>query len=218
MHPSSGAYHLVFGGVWGELLREGFDPDEREHNEPRGTVLNRTADHGGQYNKYNIQYPDLVLDKVLLYADIPHRGGQDFDRPLGVGLELGLDNNNLCGSTTVYEELDKGVLKMATTISELYDDLLAGNIYDYFVKLLNDYFPFGLLFWLVGAVLFIVFYLKTKNTLYSLIVTTIYFNLINLTGLVTNAYVRMSLQYVGFALILTLGYYLYIIMRGRVVY
>jgi len=97
----------------------------------------------------------------------------------------------------------------------LFNYLTQGDFYNFFIQLLNYYFPYGLFFWLVGLMLFIVIQLKTKTTLYSLMVTTIYFVVISNTGLVVNVWAREVMRWVGMGLTLMLGYEIYLAIKGR---
>lgn len=96
----------------------------------------------------------------------------------------------------------------------LKDYLVAGQFKNFFVALLNDYFPFGLLFWMVGLAVFLILHYKTKNFAYSGAVTTAYFLVISSSDLVTGIYVKTAMQWFGILLGIFVGYYIYKVLKG----
>lgn len=98
--------------------------------------------------------------------------------------------------------------------SLLKDYLVAGQYKNFFVALLNDYFPFGLLFWLVGLAVFLMIQYKTRNFAFSGAVTTAYFLIISSSGLVTGLYVKTVMQWFGVILGIFVGYYIYKVLKG----
>lgn len=97
----------------------------------------------------------------------------------------------------------------------LWDYLMAGNIFQFFVQILNYYFPFGLFFWMLGFVLFIIINIKTKSLGYASMLSATFFVLVSLVpGLVVSAYARMAMRYIGLIAGLVSGYYLYKAVKG----
>lgn len=104
---------------------------------------------------------------------------------------------------------------MADASTIMWTYLTNMDISNLFIYALNYYFPYGMLFWLIGLAIFIIVNLKTRSLIYSTIPLAIYFVLISsVPGLIINAYSRMAMQYIGFILILVSGYYLYTIIKG----
>lgn len=100
-------------------------------------------------------------------------------------------------------------------IETLWGYLMDGNFFQFFVTIFNTYFPFGMIFWLLGLVFFIVTYLKTKSLGYGGAVATIYFVVITeIPGLVTNAYSQFAMRYFGVILAFVTGWYLYKAFKG----
>lgn len=97
----------------------------------------------------------------------------------------------------------------------LWTYLTGGNFFQFFVTVFNIYFPFGMFFWLMGLVFFIVINLKTKSLGYGGAVASIYFVIITeIPGLVTNAYSQFGMRYFGLILAIISGYYLYKAWKG----
>jgi hypothetical protein len=106
------------------------------------------------------------------------------------------------------------MIEDAATIAWGY--FMQGDLWSYFTYILNFYFPYGLFFWLVGFVIFIVIQLKTESLIYATIPLALYFVIISsIPNLIINAYALMAMRYVGFILVIISGYYLYTIIRGR---
>lgn len=105
---------------------------------------------------------------------------------------------------------------MSDVVPILWEYLLGGQLWNYFVYMLNFYFPYGMFFWMLGFVLFLIIQLKSESLIYATIPLAVYFVIISsIDGLVINAYSRMAMQYVGLVLVLVSGYYLYRIVRGN---
>jgi len=106
---------------------------------------------------------------------------------------------------------------MVTDLSStLIDYLTAGDIFNYFVVLFNQYFPYGIFFWITGFILFSIMYLKTKSIGYGGIFLSLYFVVIShIPNLVVSAYVNFAMKYAGIMLGLISGYYIYNAIKGR---
>lgn len=98
----------------------------------------------------------------------------------------------------------------------LYGSLMSSNMKAYYVQLFNSYTPFGMFFWMVGFILFLVIHMKTKDYAYSGSVTAVYFYVIGSSelGLIDNAYASSAMQWFGLILTLTVGYYIYKVWKG----
>jgi hypothetical protein len=104
---------------------------------------------------------------------------------------------------------------MPTDINILFGYLTSFDIWNFFVTLFNFYFPFGMLFWMIGFVLFIVVNIKTKSLPYASGMMAIYFVILaDVPGLIVNAYSQMAMRYVGLIIGAVAGYYLYKEIKG----
>jgi hypothetical protein len=63
---------------------------------------------------------------------------------------------------------------MAQLIETLYGYLIDGNLRQFWIQLLNYYFPYGLFFWMVAAAIFGIVHMKTQNMAYSGAVVAMY--------------------------------------------
>ena len=99
--------------------------------------------------------------------------------------------------------------------TQLYTYLTGGKFFSFFTYAFNQYFPFGLFFWMLGLTIFIILQIKTKNLGYSGAVTSFYFVVVsNIPNLVTNAYSAFAMKYFGVILGLIVGYYIYRAVKG----
>jgi len=96
----------------------------------------------------------------------------------------------------------------------LWNYISSGRPDLFLITLFNQYFPYGMFWWMMGFVLFIITHLKTKNLAYSGALTTLYFVALPYTGFITNVYSRTAMQYFGAILGLVIGYYLYRAFKG----
>ena len=96
----------------------------------------------------------------------------------------------------------------------LFEYLKAGEFRNFFVALFNDYFPYGLLFWLIGFAVFLMIHYKTRNFAFSGAVATVYFLVISSSGFVTGIYVKSAMQFFGIILGILTGYYIYKSIKG----
>ena len=103
---------------------------------------------------------------------------------------------------------------MEQITSTLWDLILQGQYKQFYVQLFNYYFPYGLIFWAIGFVLFIAVQIKTKNLAYAGIVAALYFEVISSSGLIVNAFAVMAMKYFGIILGLACGYYIYRMVKG----
>lgn len=104
---------------------------------------------------------------------------------------------------------------MVSKITEnLFDLVLAGDMENYFIQLLNTYMPYGMFFWMLGFTLFLVTHSKTKEFLYSGAVGAAYFMILPLTGFVVNAYSVTAMRWFGLTLAVLVGVYTYKFLRG----
>jgi len=101
-----------------------------------------------------------------------------------------------------------------TSMGELYTTLSTGDVEMWVVKLLNQYFPYGMFFWMVGFGIWIISQAKTKNLGYSSAFASAYFVVISSTGLVYNAWSVMFMRYFGIFIGLLSGFYIYKSMKG----
>jgi len=93
--------------------------------------------------------------------------------------------------------------------------LIKGDFWNFFVQIFNFYFPYGMFFWILGFVIFLIVELKTKSLGFASIVAITYFVLISsVPGLVVNVYSRIAMRYIGIIGGLIIGYYLYKAVRG----
>jgi len=99
-------------------------------------------------------------------------------------------------------------------LNVLRDYLVGGEYKNYYVTLLNDYYPFGLLFWMVGMAIFLILQYKTRNFAFSGAVTSFYFIVISSSGLITGLYTKMVMQWFGAILGVLVGYYIYKTIKG----
>ncbi len=103
---------------------------------------------------------------------------------------------------------------MTQLIETLYGYLIDGNLRQFWIQLLNYYFPYALFFWMVGAVIFGIVHMKTQNMAYSGAVVAMYLTLISSSGFVVNAYSEMIMRMVGLFIGLIAGYYIYRSWKG----
>lgn len=105
---------------------------------------------------------------------------------------------------------------MPENLSEiLWEYLLEGRFFTYFSTVFNTYFPFGLFFWVLGFVIFIIIQFKTKSLGYGGAIACVYFVVItSIPNLVTNAYSQFGMRYFGVILGIVSGYYLYRGLKG----
>jgi len=98
---------------------------------------------------------------------------------------------------------------------QLFTYLTEGKFFTFFSYAFNQYFPFGLFFWMIGLVVFLILQIKTKNLAFSGGIGALYFIIIsNIPGLVTNAYSSFAMKYFGIVLGLIAGYYIYRAVKG----
>lgn len=107
---------------------------------------------------------------------------------------------------------------MATGMEELFNTLAAGQVENWAVTLLNQYFPYGMFFWMVGFGIWVVSQAKTKNFGYSSAFASVYFVTISGTGLVYNAWSVMFMRYFGLFIGILAGLYLYKSTKGGSAY
>jgi hypothetical protein len=101
-------------------------------------------------------------------------------------------------------------------IDTLWGYVSIGNYFQFYVTMFNTYFPFGILFWLIGILLFIVFNLKSKSLAYGGGVAGCYFVIITeIPNIVTNAYSNFAMKWFGVILALICGYYIYKEIKGN---
>lgn len=91
----------------------------------------------------------------------------------------------------------------------LFDLAISGNLGQFYVQLFNFYFPFGMVFWMVGIGIFAAVQLKTKNFAFSGSMLTLYLVGLISSGWVVNAYILIAMKYFGLVVGLITGYYLY---------
>lgn len=103
---------------------------------------------------------------------------------------------------------------MAQLTETLYGYLIDGNMRQFWIQLLNYYFPFALFFWLVAAAIFGIIHMKTQNMAYSGAVVAMYLMMISSSGYVVNAYSEMIMRIVGMLIGLIAGYYIYRSFKG----
>ncbi|RLF61823.1 MAG: hypothetical protein DRN33_06370 [Thermoplasmata archaeon] len=104
---------------------------------------------------------------------------------------------------------------MEQVSGQLYTYLTEGKFFTFFSYAFNQYFPFGLFFWMLGLTMFSIIQIKTKNLGYSGAVTSLYFVVVsNIPNLVTNAYSSFAMKYFGLILGLITGYYIYRAIKG----
>jgi len=96
----------------------------------------------------------------------------------------------------------------------LFSSLVSLNFKVFLVTLLNQYFPYGSFFWLVGLGLFIVVHTKTKNLAYASAVMSLFYFVMPYTGLITNIYSATIMKWVGALIGLIVGFYLYRSIKG----
>lgn len=101
----------------------------------------------------------------------------------------------------------------------LFNSAKALELFQYYVALMNQYFPAGSLFWMIGIVIFVVTQVKTKNLMYAAMIAGLYFILVPDMGvagqpLITNIYSATAMRFFGLISGLIAGYYLYKIIRG----
>lgn len=94
-------------------------------------------------------------------------------------------------------------------IGSLWTLLGDGNILQYFIVLLNQYFPFGILFWFVGIIIFGTVQYSTKNFAFAGIVATVFFFGIGSSGIVTSVYSAMAMRYFAVIMGCIVAYALY---------
>lgn len=96
----------------------------------------------------------------------------------------------------------------------LWAYLVAGHIKDFFILLLNQYFPFGVFFWLVGAAIFTSIHYSTKNLGYAGGVASLYFIWMGSSDFVVSVYSAMAMRYFGIILGVIIGWYIYRSIKG----
>lgn len=103
---------------------------------------------------------------------------------------------------------------MRDIISTLWTQITAMNIQQWMITFANQYFPFGLFWWMIGIVIFMVFHIKTKDLAYSSIFLALYFVALPETGLITNVFSLSAMRYAGIIIGAVAGYYLYKAWKG----
>jgi len=101
---------------------------------------------------------------------------------------------------------------MATDLAFNY--MINGNWYNYFVYLLNSYMPYGLFFWIIGFMFFLILHRKTQNLAFSAAFGSVYFIAISESGLVINTFANLAMKYFGIMLGAIVGYYVYRLIRS----
>jgi hypothetical protein len=97
----------------------------------------------------------------------------------------------------------------------LWTYLMNGDYFNFFTTALNTYFIFGIVFWFIGFVIFLIAELKTKNLGYAGGVSAVYFVILSyIPNLVTNAYSMFAMRYFGIILSLVCGLYIYRSIKG----
>lgn len=104
---------------------------------------------------------------------------------------------------------------MADVSETMWQYLLDGRMFNFFSTAFNQYFPYGMFFWMIGFVIFIATYLKTKSLGYGGIMASVYFVVVsNVPNLVVNLYIATAMRYFGLILGAVAGYYLYKAIKG----
>jgi len=103
---------------------------------------------------------------------------------------------------------------MTDYASTLYSLLIGFDLRQFFTVLFNQYFPYGLFFWMVGFVIFAVTQLKTKNLPFASVLMAFYFVAMPYTGLVANIYSATAMQFAGGIIGIVVGVYMYKAWRG----
>jgi hypothetical protein len=96
----------------------------------------------------------------------------------------------------------------------LYTLLLDLNMRQFFSILFNQYFPYGMFFWMLGFIIFAITHLKTKNLPFAAVLMAFYFVAVPYTDMITNVWSVTAMQWSGLIIGAIAGYYAYKAWRG----
>jgi len=103
---------------------------------------------------------------------------------------------------------------MHETISMLHSLIASGNYGGFLITLFNQYFPFGIFFWMIGILLFIISHIKTKNLVFSGGILATYLMVVGYSGVVTNIYSTELMKWGGIIIGIMVGWYIYRAFKG----
>ena len=103
---------------------------------------------------------------------------------------------------------------MPDLISIMYNYLLARDFWNFFSVLFNQYIPYGMFFWMIGLIIFVITHMKTKNLAYASLLVSFYFVSVDAFGIITNIYSAMAMRYIGIVIGIVAGYYIYRAWKG----
>jgi len=103
---------------------------------------------------------------------------------------------------------------MAYLSEQLFNYITTGEIKQFYIVLFNQYIPYGIFFWMVGAIMMLITHNKTHNLAYAVFIASVYFVALPVTGLIVSVYSMTMMKYFGLIIGVVSGYYIYRAVKG----